>query len=113
MDWFLGNIPPGVVKDVFFTKVGPWRVYNLKETKNASLKKHPRRVYLVRGFISSTIFKKGVPRAFRQVKRAEQRVRSGTPLGRRQRSLSAGRRKESPFDKMTVEEMCHFWGVDE
>ena len=40
-----------------------------------------------------------------QVKRAEQRVRSGTPLGRRQRSLSAGRRKESPFDKMTLEEM--------
>lgn len=40
-----------------------------------------------------------------KVKRAEQRVRSGTPLGRRQRSLSAGRRKESPFDKMTLEEL--------
>lgn len=40
-----------------------------------------------------------------KVKRAEQRVRSGTPLGRCNRSLSAGRRKESPWEKMTTEEL--------
>lgn len=41
-----------------------------------------------------------------KVKRAEQRVRSGTPQGRRgPRSLSAGRRKESPWEKMTTEEL--------
>lgn len=38
-----------------------------------------------------------------KVKRAEQRARSGTPRGRR--SLSAGRRRESPWEKIQAEEL--------
>ena len=136
MDWFLGYIPPDVVKDVFFYKGRSLEGVQLKTNKQKHPWKNIQGGFLWLGFLFHQPFpKRGFlgpswlvpkrmynslttshrwPRAStRQVKRAEQRVRSGTPLGRRQRSLSAGRRKESPFDKMTVEEMCHSWGVDE